>query len=66
MNRRTKMSTNNKIKELRAETSLTQEKFSQYYGVPKRTLENWETGRREPPSYIVRWLERLIDIDFKQ
>lgn len=54
----------NKIKELRAATSLTQEKFSQFYGIPKRTLENWEGGRRTPHEYIFNWLERLIKIDF--
>ena len=54
----------NKIKALRAITSLTQKEFAQWYEFPKRTLESWEGGQRKPPKYILNCLERLIRIDF--
>lgn len=31
--------------------------FSAHTGVPVRTLEDWEAGRRTPPEYIPRLIE---------
>ena len=47
------------IKELRALTGLSQSKFSEYFGIPFRTVQDWEQGRRKPPDYIPRLLERI-------
>ena len=32
------------IKEMRQKLDMTKEMFSQRYNIPKRTIENWETG----------------------
>ena len=42
------------IKKMRAETGLSQVKFAGYFGIPRRTLEQWEAGQREPADYLVR------------
>lgn len=52
-----------KIKELRALTGLSQAKFSQKYGIPKRTIEDWEAGRRVAPAYVEDLLEFRIQHD---
>ena len=44
------------IKEARQAAGLTQQGMSQLLGIPKRTIENWESGSRVPPE----WAERLI------
>lgn len=44
----------NVIKELRASTRMTRKAFSEHTGIPVRTLEDWEAGRRTPPEYIPR------------
>lgn len=31
--------------------------FSEHTGIPVRTLEDWEAGRRTPPEYIPRLIE---------
>ena len=36
------------IKLIRAKTGLSQNRFAMLIGVSKRTLENWEQGRRHP------------------
>ena len=41
------------IKELRAATNMTQKEFSEYLGIPKRTIENWETEHRKCPEYLI-------------
>lgn len=44
----------NVIRELRASTGMTRKAFSEHTGIPVRTLEDWEAGRRTPPEYIPR------------
>lgn len=46
-----------KIKELRDSVGLTRKEFSEHVGIPVRTLEDWEAGRRTPPEYIPRLIE---------
>ena len=36
------------VKEIREKMGLTQFRFAMLIGVSKRTLENWEQGRRKP------------------
>ena len=35
-------------------TGMTRKAFSEHTGIPVRTLEDWEAGRRTPPAYIPR------------
>ena len=44
------------IKELRESTGMSRKAFSEHTGIPVRTLEDWEAGRRTPPEYIPRLL----------
>ena len=39
------------IKEARLKAGLTQKKMSEILGIPKRTIEEWEGGRRRCPEY---------------
>ena len=43
-----------RIRELRESIGLTRKEFSEHIGIPVRTLEDWEAGRRTPPEYIPR------------
>ena len=56
------------IREIRDLTGLTQAAFAQKYGIPVRTVENWEMkggSHREPPDYLVVLLERAVREDFE-
>ncbi len=53
------------VKAVRAKTGLTQERFANVVGVSKRTLENWEQGRRHPTG-PARALLKILDADPKQ
>ncbi len=48
------MDTAKTIKELRENTGMSRKDFSEHTGIPVRTLEDWEAGRRTPPDYIPR------------
>lgn len=52
------------VKTIRAKTGLTQERFATVVGVSKRTLENWEQGRRHPTG-PARALLKILDADPK-
>lgn len=45
-----------KIKETRVEYNITQKEMSELLEIPLRTIENWESGKRKPSS----WVEKLI------
>lgn len=56
----------NKLKKIREDLAMNRTEFSQYIGIPLRTLEEWEAGRRMMPEYVLRLLtyytkmERLL------
>ena len=33
---------------------MNRTEFSSYIGIPLRTLEEWEAGRRQMPDYVLR------------
>ena len=55
------MDISEKIRMLREQTGMNRKEFSMHVGLPIRTLEDWEAGRRTPPEY----LPRLISYQFK-
>jgi len=38
----------------RRQAGLTQSKMSELMDIPKRTIENWESGKSVPPPYVKR------------
>lgn len=54
------------VKDIRSRTGLSQQKFSEKYEIPKRTIEEWESGRRTPPDYVLKMLARIVDEDIEQ
>ena len=51
------MESADKIRKLREQTGMTRKDFSIHIGIPLRTIEDWEAGRRRPPEYIPRLIE---------
>lgn len=56
----------NQIRRLRAYLEMTQEQFAKKYDIPVRTLQQWESGRRNPPDYVVNLLDRAVKEDMKE
>lgn len=52
------------IKEIRERTGLSQERFAAKYEIPRRTLENWESGTNKAPDYLIKLLARVVWSDF--
>ena len=54
------MDISDRIKELRKKTGLSQSKFSAKFGIPVRTLQQWEQGISAPPDYLVRMMAYIM------
>ena len=52
------------VKTIRKKTGLSQSRFAILIGVSKRTLENWEQGRRHPTG-PAKALLKILDVDPK-
>jgi len=44
---------------------MSQAKFSNFYKIPKRTLEDWERGICKPPDYVVNLLEKIVSYELE-
>lgn len=55
-----------KMKEIRALTGLSQVKFANKYGIPRRTYENWESGTARCPEYLINLLEFAVKSEYEK
>lgn len=49
------------IRALREAAGLTQQRFADLFGIPKRTIEDWEGGRRNPPDYLINLIKFFLE-----
>ena len=59
------MDISDRIKELRKKTGLSQSKFSSKFGIPVRTLQQWEQGISAPPKYLFRMMKYIMLLEEK-
>ena len=52
-----------KIRELRESVGENRTEFSKHTGIPVRTIEDWESGRRTPPEYIPRLIAYQLEYE---
>lgn len=51
------------LRELRVELGVNRKEFASTYGIPLRTVEDWEAGRRKMPEYLLRLLAYRVRMD---
>lgn len=51
------------IREMRTMLGDTQSEFAARYNIPFRTVQNWESGVRTPPEYMISLLEDRVRAD---
>lgn len=57
------MEASERIKGLRMDVGLNRKDFALQLGIPLRTVEDWEAGRRTPPEYVLRLIAYKIKIE---
>lgn len=45
------------FKELRQASGMNKKQFSEYFEIPYRTIQNWEGGQRECPTYLLELMK---------
>lgn len=45
---------------IRRDAKMKRPEFSKKYGIPVRTLENWDSGISEAPDYVIDFLARAV------
>lgn len=48
------------IKKTRKKLHMTQTQFGLLFGIPMRTIQEWELGRRNPPDYVINMMEEIL------
>lgn len=54
------MDCRSKMRELRESTGMNRREFCQFFGIPYRTVTDWELDNRHAPEYVLRLLEYYI------
>ena len=47
----------------RGKMGMNRREFSDYYGIPYRTVQDWEAEKRELPDYLLRLLKYRAEIE---
>lgn len=58
-----KENADNEIASLRELSGMKRRQFCDTYGIPYRTMEDWEKGNSNPPEYVQMLLERAVRQD---
>lgn len=58
------MSRGKEVKELREKMGMNRRKFSDYYGIPYRTVQDWEAEKRELPEYLLRLMKYRAEVEY--
>lgn len=51
------------VKDLRTKTGMSQKAFAEHFGIPLRTLQEWEQERRTPPDYVLHMLQKIWELE---
>lgn len=57
------MELKDKLKNLRASTGMNRKAFAEYFGIPYRTMQDWELGNRQMPEYLLRLMVYKVEME---
>lgn len=49
------------VRKLRDSMGMNRKKFCDYYGIPYRTVQDWEAGKRKMPAYVLRMMKYVAE-----
>ena len=52
-----------KLIDIRNQTGMNRREFAEYFGIPYRTIQDWELGNRQMPDYLFRLMEYKLRIE---
>ena len=55
------MAKNIDIKQLREKYGMSRGEFCDFFNIPYRTVQDWESGKRTPPLYVYELLNYKLE-----
>lgn len=52
-----------KLIALRKSTGMNRKEFTEYFGIPYRTEQDWELGNRQMPEYLLRLMAYKVKVE---
>lgn len=49
------------IKEICEKYGFSQTALAKRFGIPLRTVQDWHSGRRNPPDYVVNMMVEILE-----
>lgn len=49
--------------ELRTSIGMNRKEFCEYFEIPYRTVQDWETGKRTMPAYLFRLMKYKVEME---
>lgn len=57
------MEIKDQVRKLRECTGMNRKEFCEYFGIPYRTMSDWELGNRKLPDYVLRMMAYQIKME---
>ena len=57
------MEIKDQVRALRESTGMNREEFCAYFGIPYRTMTEWELGHRKLPDYVLRMMTYQVKME---
>lgn len=57
------MNEKKRLIKMKEESGFNWKEFSAYFGIPYRTVQDWEHGKRKMPLYLLRLMEYKLKMD---
>ena len=51
------------FKMIREQSGMNRKDFSEWLGIPYRTMQEWELGRRQMPEYVLRLIAYKVRME---
>lgn len=56
----------NPFRDLRISTGMSQRKFAERFGIPRRTVEDWERGINKCAPYLIELIKFRLEHEKKE
>lgn len=57
------MEIKDQVRSLRESTGMNRKEFCSYFGIPYRTMTEWELGHRKLPDYVLRMMAYQVKME---
>lgn len=57
------MEIKDQVRKLRESTGMNRKEFCEYFGIPYRTMSDWELGNRKLPDYVLRMMAYQVKME---